>query len=203
MTVNQLFRRLHLYLALALLPWILMYGISAFPMTRPGMADGLYGNDPDLWETRLEKPYDRVVPENMSRAELQDFGREILADLDIAVSSRAGAYQLRANRITAYALDFWTYTRVVYETDNQLVRVQDKNFHWGHFLTGLHQRGGFGHGGFFNDMWGVVVDLVGLGFVLWAVSGLYMWWQLKQVRKWGAVALGCGVVSFMIFLMVL
>lgn len=203
MTVNHLFRRVHLYLALVLLPWILMYGISAIPMTRPELSEGLYDHNPSLWAVRFEKPYDRVVPENMSRPELQAFGRAILADLEIEASSRSGAYQLRQNRITAYVLDFWTYTRVIYETDNKRVRVEDKHFRWSHWLKGMHERGGFGHGSFLNDLWAVVVDVVALGFVLWVVSGVYMWWQLKQTRKWGAVALGCGVVSFGLFLFVL
>lgn len=45
MTVNHLLRRLHLYLALVLLPWILMYGISAIPMTRPELSEGLYNDN--------------------------------------------------------------------------------------------------------------------------------------------------------------
>jgi hypothetical protein len=200
MTVNHLFRRLHLYLALTLLPWVLMYGISAIPMTRPELSEGLYNHNPTLWATRLEKPYDRVVPSNMSRSDLQAFGQLILEDVGIERTSRSGAYQLRKDRITAYTLDFWTYTRVIYETDNQMIRVEDKHFRWSHLLKGLHERGGFGHGGFLNDLWAVVVDCVALGFVLWSVSGLYMWWQLKRIRKWGGLALGSGVVCFVGFL---
>ena len=198
--MNHLFRRLHLYLALALLPWVLMYGISAIPMTRPELSEGLYDNNTTLWAVRFEKPYDRAVPTNMSRSELQVFGQHILDDVGIERTSRWGAYQLRNNRITAYTLDFWTYTRVIYETDNQRIRVEDKHFRWSHLLKGMHERGGFGHGIFLNNMWAVVVDFVALGFVLWSVSGLYMWWQLKRYRKWGFVALGSGFVTFAGFL---
>jgi hypothetical protein len=70
-------------------------------------------------------------------------------------------------------------------------------------LSGLHQRGGFGHGSFMNDLWGVVVDIVSVGFILWVVSGLYMWWHLKQARKWGFVALGSGCAVFALFLFLL
>ncbi len=198
--MNHLIRRLHLYLALALLPWFLMYGISAIPMTGPELSENMYNDNTTLWAVRFEKPYHRVVPPNMSRPELQAFGKQILNDVGIAPLSRSGAYQLRKNRITAYTLNFWSYTRVIYETDRQFMRVEDKHFRWSHFLKGLHERGGFGHGIFLNNIWAVVVDIVALGFVLWSVSGIYMWWQLKRNRKWGMVAIGSGLVTFVGFL---
>ena len=45
-----------------------------------------------------------------------------------------------------------------------------------------------------------IIDLVAIGFVLWVLSGIYMWWQLKQTRIWGYVALGGGCLTFLIFL---
>jgi hypothetical protein len=203
MTLNHFCRRLHLYFALACLPWILMYGISAIPMAHPDIKDGLYDNNPNLWVKRFERPYHKVVPENLSRSDLQVFGAEVLEDLGIVPQSRSGAYRLRQERITVYAFDFWNYTRIIYETDNQLLRVEDKNFRWMHLLSGLHQRGGFAQGSFLNSAWAVVVDFVALGFILWVASGLYMWWHLKQTRKWGFVALGSGCVLFVLFLFVL
>lgn len=203
MTLNHFFRRLHLYLALALLPWVLIYGIGAIPMAHPDLSDGLYDSNPDLWVTRFERPYDKVVPNDLSRPDMQVLGKQILQELGIEASGRSGAYRLRKNRLTAYAFDFWRYTRVTYEIDNGVIRVEDKNFRWMHFFSGLHQRGGFGHGSFMNDLWAVVVDVVALGFVLWCVSGLYMWWHLKQTRKWGFVALGSGFVAFCLFVVLL
>ena len=203
MKFNILNRRLHLYFALTLLPWVLIYGISAIPFTRPHLADSLYNNDPSLWVLRLEHPYNRDVPEGLSRGELGVVGAEILVDLGIEVRSTFGVYTLRKQRITTYVRDFWNYTRITYDMDKQHIKIEDKRFRWNQFLSGLHQRGGFAQESVLNDLWAVVVDLVAIGFVLWVASGLYMWWHLKQTRRWGLVALLGGLLSFTIFIFAL
>lgn len=203
MKFNQLIRRLHLYLALALLPWVFIYGISAIPMTRPYLSDNLYNNDQSLWILRSEQPYNREVPDGLSRSEMQVLGAKILEDLGIEVRSRSGAYSLRKHYLTTYVLDFWAYARITYDIEKQHIKIEDKRFRWNHLLTGLHQRGGFGHGSVLNDFWAIVVDLVAIGFVLWVASGLYMWWHLKQTRRWGLAALLSGLLSFTAFIIAL
>ena len=37
--------------------------------------------------------------------------------------------------------------------------------------------------------WAVAVDAMAFVMVFWAVSGLFMWWQIKAVRGWGALVL--------------
>jgi hypothetical protein len=54
-----------------------------------------------------------------------------------------------------------------------------------------------------NDAWGVVVDIVCIGILLWIASGLYMWWKLPKTRAWGYAALGGGLLCFAIFLIAL
>jgi len=40
------------------------------------------------------------------------------------------------------------------------------------------------------------VDLAIAAMVFWAASGLWMWWEIKPARAWGAV---CGLVGFGLF----
>jgi uncharacterized iron-regulated membrane protein len=47
------------------------------------------------------------------------------------------------------------------------------------------------------------VDLTILGLFLLAVSGLWMWWELRVTRRLGAVALGAGCGLFGLFLAVM
>ncbi len=201
MNLSHTIRRLHIYLALTLLPWVLMYGISAIPITRPDPQDRLYGDDPSLWTTRSEHPYERPVPNGLSRDEMRSLGKLILDDFGIEIQSTYGAYSLRRKRLTVYASDFWNFTRLVYDIDGHKIKIQDKQFRWRHFLTGLHSRGGFAHGTVLNYIWGIVVDLVAIGFLLLAATGIYMWWHLKSARRWGLVALATGLLSFTIFLL--
>ncbi len=66
--------------------------------------------------------------------------------------------------------------------------------------TRLHARGGFHHDGALNDVWAVIVDLVCLGFIVWAATGLYMWWNQPRLRRWGLVALVAGFTTFLGFM---
>lgn len=36
--------------------------------------------------------------------------------------------------------------------------------------------------------WALFEDLLGLAMVIWSVSGMIMWWQLKKTRRWGLVS---------------
>lgn len=203
MSFNHFNRRLHLYLAMALLPWVFMYGISAIPFTRNAYFNDLYKDGIPQWTTRLEQPYDRAVPSEKTPETLQAFAKEVVQDLLPDDSRGAGAYSPNARQVNVYLVDFWHHTRIIYRVDKQTVKVEDKRFRWDQFFTTLHARGGYHHDRFLHDLWAFIVDLVCIGFILWVASGIVMWWQLKQTRRWGAIALGAGVVSFIAFVIAL
>jgi hypothetical protein len=203
MTFNHFNRRLHLYLALVLLPWFFMYGVSAIPFTRHVYFDALYKDGVPLWTTRFQQAYDRPAPKNRRPETLQQFAQKVVADLNIEVTGSLGAHQPNDSRVNIYLVDFWDHVRITYNIEKQKITVEDKRFRWDHFVTTLHARGGYRQDSFLNDAWAFIVDLVSLSFILWVASGLYMWWQLKQTRRWGWFALGGGVLSFVLFLLVL
>ena len=66
--------------------------------------------------------------------------------------------------------------------------------------TDLHTRGGFGRRpGFLQIVWSVFLDIVLLAFLIWILSGLYIWWRLKSLRAWGWIAIGAGFAVFGLF----
>lgn len=203
MSFNHFNRRLHLYLAMILLPWAVMYGISAIPFTRNSYFNELYKDGVPQWTTRYEQAYDRVPPEKWTADVLRPFAKKVIDDLGIEITSAYGAYRPNNREIIVLVFDFWNNTRMRYNIENKTITVQDKRFRWDQFFTSLHARGGYRQDGFLNTTWSVIVDLVSIGFILWVASGLYMWWQLKGTRKWGALAVGSGLISFVIFLMTL
>jgi len=46
--------------------------------------------------------------------------------------------------------------------------------------------------------WALIVDAMGISMVLWAVSGLVMWWSIKRTRRAGALALAGGLAGIAI-----
>jgi len=61
------------------------------------------------------------------------------------------------------------------------------------FLTRLHTTHGYPGEANAKWAWAVVVDAMAFVMLFWGVSGLFMWWQIKATRRWGAVVL---VMSF-------
>ena len=45
-------------------------------------------------------------------------------------------------------------------------------------------------------IWAVLVDLVVVGMLFWVASGLWMWWEIKPARGWGAA---CALTGFGVF----
>jgi hypothetical protein len=203
MTFNHINRRLHLYLALVLLPWFLMYGVSAIPFTRNVFFSDLYKDGVPMWTLRFEQAYDRPAPENRLPHTLQVFARTVVKDLHLEITGSLGAHQPNNTRVNVYLVDFWHHIRVTYDLGQHRIKVEDKRFRWDQFFTTLHARGGYHQDSFLNDLWAFLVDIISLGFVVWVASGVYMWWQLKATRGWGSLALGGGIFSFGIFLITL
>jgi len=120
-----------------------------------------------------------------------------------SVTGSLGAHQPNDKRINIYLVDFRHHIRITYNLAQKNIKVEDKRFRWDQFFTTLHARGGYQQDSFLNDLWAFVVDMISLSFIFWVASGIYMWWHLKQTRRWGIVALGSGFLSFVIFLVAL
>ena len=59
---------------------------------------------------------------------------------------------------------------------------------WRRFLTHLHQAHGYPSDSAFSRwIWALSVDGMFASMTFWGLSGLCMWWQLKAVRRMGAV----------------
>jgi hypothetical protein len=202
-------RRLHLYVSLSMLPWVLLYGISSIFFAHPETLRARYEGKPQ-WTPRtgppLTLPTEVPIPEAGSpQPEMRRFARAVLDAArmsEIGTRAHFGAYRPNAQRIDVYIYTFLQSTSIHVDTSTRLLSIEDKNFRWDHFFTGMHARGGYDQDGFLQAAWAVVVDLVSLGFLLWVASGLYMWWTLgaRTARNWGWAALAAGLASFALFM---
>ena len=193
MTFNHLNRRTHLYLALALMPWFLIYALSALAIQHRTLFSD---EKKSHWIQLFERPYDRAIaPE----ADLRQIGAQILADADMD-----GLYRIRRQglqRLIINRFDFFSQTRLTYFIAEGQLLAEDQHFRLDQFLIWMHIRAGFQQESLLSDLWAVIVDLVCLGFIIWVAAGLYMWWQLTQTRRWGILALSGGLISFLIFVL--
>ncbi len=67
---SKIIRRTHMYLALFLTPWMLMYALSTMAMNHRGFFKKLYGTSPAPYEAEKEQIYARRFPSASKPAEV-------------------------------------------------------------------------------------------------------------------------------------
>jgi hypothetical protein len=177
-------RRVHLYLGLALLPWVVMFGLSSYPFNHPAPLQ-------PTWTMRFDRPYTLDVP---TGTDLRAIGSRIHGDAGFS----GGFYVNQPNpqRINVTHVDFFHPTRITYFVDQKRLLAEDREFVWRQVLTSMHAHNGYELDGSWNTVWAVVIDLVCVALIIWIASGYVMWWLLPGSRGWGWVAILSGIMTF-------
>ncbi len=194
-----LVRRTHLFLALFLTPWVLMYALSSIGMHHRMLFTG--------HEKRVHPGYELISEQKYTHRFEADTdkwtaARLILRDLDLE-----GAFSVRGT------VEMGTLTiirdhpirpyQIIYDAGEASVRIEQQKFGMTFFLEMLHRRRGFQQPYVINDLWAVVVDMVIISILLWAFTGVWMWWSIARARKTGTWCLGIGIALFLCFLFIL
>lgn len=188
-------RRVHMYLALFLTPWILVYALSTFVMNHHATFHP-DGGAPVAWQTEREMVYNGSLPADATPAIVAE---QILMSLDLSGSHgvrrsrRTGVYQIDRH-------DAIAPRRITFDPSDGRLVVKRMAFSTPAFLERMHRRRGYRDGLPVDDAWAFIVDLVIVALVFWAASGLWMWWNLRATRKWGAVCALAGAALFILFL---
>jgi hypothetical protein len=123
---------------------------------------------------------------------------QILSDLKLEGSYRAqGRLDHQLTIVRNHAI---SPQRIIYTPDQQTLRIERQEFRANAFLERMHRRRGYEQNFWSDDLWALSVDLFILATVLWVGSGLWMWWELKVTRTWGAVCIVSGISLFAFFL---
>jgi len=189
-TFDRLNRRMHLYLGLFLIPWVVMYGASSFVISHHAW---LRSDQQPVWKLVFEREYHHAVND---QKEPREVAGEILKDIGMEGafwSQRPKPDELRIDRF-----GFWGSTRLTYLIKDHKLRAEHQRMTWDQALLRMHFRGGFAQSSFWDNGWAVIVDVACIGILLWIASGLIMWWRLPRTRLWGALAVGGGIVSFLL-----
>jgi len=191
--VSKILRRTHLYLALFLIPWILIYAISTLAMNHKSRT-----SKPPLWELASRTPYEGVFPDNATH---HTIARQILTSLDLD-----GAHQASQSKDGAVVIQRFAPIqpiRLTFQPATRELTIERQAASATAFLERMHRRRGFQHPYLLEDTWAFSVDLFIFGVLFWSLSGLWLWWELKVTRVLGALALASGVALFAFFLAVL
>ncbi len=196
---SKLNRRTHMYAALFLTPWVLMYALSTIVMNHREQFKEHYGGALVKWEKEKEQPYaGKFTPDSNPRF----MGEQIMRDLQFDGNFNVNMSKNR-QKLTIVRTHPVTPRRITYSLTEGNLLVEKQELRTQPFLESLHRRRGFQSMFLLDNLWGAVVDAVIVAMVIWALSGLWMWWELKLTRLTGAVFLSSGLVLFTVFLFML
>lgn len=193
MSFSIVLRRIHMYFALFLTPWILMYALAVIGVNH---RDFFMTSVPpgSQFELEMERVYTAAFS---SDAEPELIAGQILADLDLEGTNvvrhnkEQGSYTIiRSNPITP--------RRITYTPAEEKLVVEKRLLGTVGILADLHHRAGYRSEQVMSDVWAFFVDLNIIGMIIWVLSGIWIWWKIWMTRRWGLISIliGCGLFGF-------
>lgn len=185
-----------MYLALFLTPWLIIYALSGLVLNHGRFFGMGHEGAAPPFEKVEEREYRAAFSPD---ADVRMIGAQVLEDLGMPgaffVRGQANQPKLVINRNGAFATH-----RVTYFRDANRVLVERQEYKAPAFLNRAHFRHGYEHGFMPSTAWAVIVDLVVVALLFWVLSGLWMWWEIKPARAWGAFfgLVGLGVFALLL-----
>src|SRR5262245_4493810 len=192
--LSKVIRRTHMYLALFLLPCVLMYASSTLVMSHRAscIARCWRGGPPCAAERTVR--YDGAFSED---APLREISRTILMALDL--DGAHGVNRRPDGTIVINRNDLTTPRRITYTPGDGTLVIERMQYRTNTFLERFHRRRGYASGYALDSTWAVSVDLFIAAAIFWSLSGLWMWWEMKVTRGAGLVAALSGVAIFVFY----
>lgn len=182
LTPSKLIRRTHMYLALFLTPWMIIYALSGLVLNHNQAVRNFYGAKFGQFEKVAERRYTATFSDD---ADARMIGGQILDELGLSgtfnVQGTANAPKLVINRNGAFAQH-----RITYFRNEQRLLHEKQTFSAPVFVNRAHFRHGYEQPFASAKIWAFVLDLAIAGMVFWALSGIWMWWEIKPARLTGA-----------------
>jgi hypothetical protein len=188
--MSSIIRRTHMYLALFLAPWMTGYALSTIAMNHRMPR-------PATFVVESERTYaNRFDPATPPR----EIARQILADLDLE-----GAFGVQGpasdGTVTINRQGMLSPRRITYTPRNQRISIERLELETSGFLNRFHRRRGFQQPYAADLAMAVSVDAVIVAMVFWALSGIWMWWEMRATRLWGLACAAGGIGLFVFFVL--
>lgn len=193
-STNLILRRTHLYLGMLLIPWLLIFGLSTLMFNHGDYFRPLRPADSQfvpLWEK------DYTLPHPLTDTNLREVVAQLLAD-----NGLRGAFgaQQRDNALNITLQNFLQPTRLTYNLNTKKLRAEKKKFAWVEVLQRLHFRAGYNGSSLLANVWPVIVDVFCVTMLIWILTGLYLWWKIRDSRRLGWLTIAAGMLMFVLLL---
>ena len=178
-----------MYLALFLTPWMLTYAISTIAMNHRMPRPSVFVKERD---DTYPNAFEPGTPP-------REIAKQILADLNLD-----GAFGVQGpapdGRLTINRQSMLAPRRIVFTPHDGRVVVERMDLETSGFLNRFHRRRGYQQPYAADRAMAVSVDAVIMAMVFWALSGLWMWWEMRTTRLWGLACVATGLGIFTLFI---
>jgi hypothetical protein len=179
-----------MYLALFLTPWMIGYAVSTIAMNHRMPR-------PTVLVTEREQIYPTAFEPGTPP---RDMAQQILSDLNLE-----GAFGVQGptpeGRVTINRQGMLSPRRITYTSHDRRLVVERVELETSGFLNRFHRRRGYQQPYAADVAMAVSVDAVIFAMVFWALSGLWMWWEMRATRLWGLACAAAGVGIFIFFVL--
>jgi hypothetical protein len=182
----NLIRQIHLFAAFILAAFVLMYFISGFIM---------------IHEETFKRSDNSIITVSKEVPGIHGHSGDTLISVLRNNFEINGQYQIRKNE-TQTVLDFrhpGTETQVIVSAGSDSVKVTTKKKNFISTVHQFHRLHGY-HGGLNYITWAVVYDLSALSMILFAITGVYLWYKTERI-KWPGWLIIIAFTLFMAFTM--
>lgn len=186
-------RWLHLYTALFLAPWLLIYASSAFFLNHNEWFREYFNFIPPGWAVIQEQDF-KSSEISLDTPELE--ARKLLTKLDLQ-----GEYRVLANsdhsKLVVLRYSGAGDYRVTWlrSQGKAIVERFGPSSLYG-YLHYLHFKSGYERQQTASDMWAMVVDFVTISIWIWVISGLYFWIRRRKNYRFDILIFASGVTAF-------
>lgn len=175
------FRRIHLFTGLLLLVFLVMYFVSGYVM--------IHG---DWFGRRAPVTTVRTEPLNQPGATSDEaMSRYLQATYDLRGKRNAANHRKDGTTQFNFVRPGTTFEAVV-SPDGKQVTITRKDFDFVGLANGIHRLRGYG-GGRIYDLWALLYDLASGALIVFALTGILLWYQSASRRLPGFL---CLMLSF-------
>jgi len=175
-------RRTHLFAALVLFIFVLLYSVSGYLLEFPlspllTASQTLVRVEPFQYAGDMDSP--RLAEYVKSTYDLH--GKLGKAEFDKKTGTRHFVF---------VGIKGYFDARISKDVKQVTLAIRPNSFLWA--LIRMHHLAGF-EGGAIYETWGVMLDLVAVALVLFALSGIYLWYKLTKRRALGWIMLAISI----------
>ena len=182
--VLKFLRTTHAWLAIVILPWILVVGLTGFYLNHskailrmiesPSYNEKLFAEWPN--------PIEATRASALTLAESIWLGEEVISFKSKAYHKRPSyimelpSGQVIVSRATGHYFIKQGFTRETYTPDGQLLHSK---FYWSTIFKRLHTRGWLN-----SDLGTWIADITSFSLVFFSITGMFLWW-MPRAKKVG------------------